>query len=116
MPQLSCEQCRLRKVKCDKGTPCSSCKASDLRCNVVERARRPRGRSGKVKIQKGTLDSRISRIEALLQQTAANASCGVVNRYCENGAQGRAEGRPLETIGNTGNFIDFWSALSQEVR
>ena len=48
-PRLSCEQCKHRKVRCDKNTPCSSCQANCLQCVSVQRARLPRGRTGKIK-------------------------------------------------------------------
>ncbi|TPX11911.1 uncharacterized protein E0L32_007409 [Thyridium curvatum] len=43
-PQLSCELCRARKVKCDKLEPCSNCVSSGSRCVPVRRSRLPRGR------------------------------------------------------------------------
>jgi hypothetical protein len=43
-PQLSCELCRDRKVKCDKLTPCTNCAAAGARCVPVYRQRRARGR------------------------------------------------------------------------
>lgn len=43
-PQLSCELCRKRKVKCDKLTPCTNCAASGTVCVPIYRTRLPRGR------------------------------------------------------------------------
>ena len=43
-PQLSCELCRERKVKCDKRDPCSNCVASGVVCLPIHRQRLPRGR------------------------------------------------------------------------
>jgi hypothetical protein len=43
-PQLSCQLCRERKVKCDKGNPCLSCVSSSATCIPTHRARLPRGR------------------------------------------------------------------------
>jgi hypothetical protein len=67
-PRLSCEQCRRRKTRCDKDTPCSACKISGLRCEVVQRARLPRGRSGKVRSKNAMLETRVARIEKLLEK------------------------------------------------
>jgi hypothetical protein len=43
-PQLSCELCRDRKVKCDKLTPCTNCATTGAQCVPVYRQRRARGR------------------------------------------------------------------------
>ena len=43
-PQLSCELCRDRKVKCDKLDPCSNCASAGAVCVPVQRLRRSRGR------------------------------------------------------------------------
>jgi hypothetical protein len=43
-PQLSCNLCRERKVKCDKLEPCTNCTAAGVRCNTIYRNRLPRGR------------------------------------------------------------------------
>jgi hypothetical protein len=43
-PQLSCELCRKRKVKCDKLNPCTNCTTSRTPCVPIYRTRLPRGR------------------------------------------------------------------------
>lgn len=43
-PQLTCELCRDRKVKCDKLEPCSSCLLAGVQCVSIHRPRLPRGR------------------------------------------------------------------------
>ncbi|KAI5458808.1 hypothetical protein BGZ63DRAFT_338983, partial [Mariannaea sp. PMI_226] len=43
-PQLSCELCRDRKVKCDKLDPCTYCVSHGVECKPVQRLRLPRGR------------------------------------------------------------------------
>lgn len=43
-PQLSCELCRERKIKCDKLEPCSNCISAGALCVPVHRLRLPRGR------------------------------------------------------------------------
>ncbi|OCK75259.1 hypothetical protein K432DRAFT_429544 [Lepidopterella palustris CBS 459.81] len=42
-PQLSCELCRERKVKCDKLEPCTNCASSGVVCVPIRRLRLPRG-------------------------------------------------------------------------
>ncbi|PHH90412.1 hypothetical protein CDD83_3786 [Cordyceps sp. RAO-2017] len=43
-PQLSCELCRERKIRCDKLEPCTNCTSSGLVCVPIFRRRQPRGR------------------------------------------------------------------------
>lgn len=43
-PQLSCDLCRERKVKCDKLDPCSNCATAGVACSTIYRNRLPRGR------------------------------------------------------------------------
>lgn len=117
-PRLSCEQCRRRKTKCDKQAPCSSCKSAGLVCEVVQRDRLPRGKSGKTRNKGGLLDKRVSRIEQLLAQI--------------QGISGESEPKPsstatspstgtndsnVESAKRLNSYVasDFWSVLSQEV-
>ncbi|EAW06392.1 Zn(II)2Cys6 transcription factor domain-containing protein [Aspergillus clavatus NRRL 1] len=44
LPQLSCELCRRRKVKCDKRNPCTNCASAGVACIPTYRMRLPRGR------------------------------------------------------------------------
>ncbi|KIM93457.1 hypothetical protein OIDMADRAFT_63348, partial [Oidiodendron maius Zn] len=48
-PQLSCELCRERKVKCDKLEPCTTCILSSVECLPIYRQRLPRGRHSQPK-------------------------------------------------------------------
>jgi hypothetical protein len=43
-PQLSCDLCRERKVRCDKLNPCTNCTAAGVACSTIHRNRLPRGR------------------------------------------------------------------------
>jgi hypothetical protein len=70
-PRLACQQCKQRKLRCDKGSPCNACRAAGLVCQVVQRARLPRGKSahgGKKQMQKQSLETRLKQLEALLDQ------------------------------------------------
>lgn len=44
LPQLNCELCRTRKIKCDKLQPCTACVSTGAHCVPVYRLRMPRGR------------------------------------------------------------------------
>ncbi|KAL7947629.1 hypothetical protein V8C42DRAFT_290356 [Trichoderma barbatum] len=42
IPRRSCDQCRARKIGCDRGSPCSSCDSAKIRCThtaVISRAK-----------------------------------------------------------------------------
>lgn len=47
MRQPVCDACRSRKVRCDKLSPCSSCKASHIPCRTTQKTvgRRPRSQT-----------------------------------------------------------------------
>ncbi|KAI0839917.1 hypothetical protein F5Y06DRAFT_303035 [Hypoxylon sp. FL0890] len=71
VPQLSCELCRKRKIKCDKFSPCSNCVKSEVTCVPVYRKRLPRGRhvnprSSVTPNGSDELRDRIRRLEALI--------------------------------------------------
>lgn len=65
--KLSCDECRQRKTKCDKGSPCSACKHAGTNCTTVQRARHPRGRSGNTK-KRTVLETRVAQLEDLVKQ------------------------------------------------
>jgi hypothetical protein len=78
-PRLTCQQCKSRKIRCDKKAPCSACESAQLSCNVVQRRRLPRGRTGKATRKATLLEDRVSRIEKLLeQQVVTFKSLGVI--------------------------------------
>ena len=78
VPQLSCELCRERKVKCDKLNPCTNCASAGVPCVPVHRLRLPRGRHAhrSVAIDED-LKRRIRRLEALINDSGrADAMAG----------------------------------------
>ncbi|KAI9734970.1 MAG: hypothetical protein M1834_002052 [Cirrosporium novae-zelandiae] len=87
-PQLSCELCRERKVKCDKLEPCTNCASSGVVCVPIHRLRLPRGRhrhrsrqtspppavqvpAHDVVAVDGDLNRRIRRLEALVDSMSS---------------------------------------------
>ncbi|GKZ29020.1 hypothetical protein AbraIFM66950_002541 [Aspergillus brasiliensis] len=73
--RLSCETCRQRKVKCDKLNPCTNCQRLRTRCVPVERARLPRGRSGRPATERpgdqdASLKDRVSKLENIIRELA----------------------------------------------
>ena len=90
-PQLSCELCRERKIKCDKLEPCSNCISAGVVCVPVHRLRLPRGRharrsgrtmspvsAGRVRpaytsvAMDEDLNKRIQRLEALVDRMGSD--------------------------------------------
>ncbi|KAF7543332.1 hypothetical protein G7Z17_g10823 [Cylindrodendrum hubeiense] len=45
-PQQACDNCRCRKLKCDRGSPCKLCVAASLRCQYLHVIRRKGRRRG----------------------------------------------------------------------
>lgn len=80
-PQLSCEQCRGRKVKCDKLTPCSNCVSHGIYCRPIQRLRLPRGRHAQRVRQtprsnetiSEDLTQRIRHLEAMIGEMRTNS-------------------------------------------
>ena len=70
--QLACDPCRRRKVRCDKLSPCSNCKASNIPCQSTKE------RSGKRRrVHKGKLEQTIAdlneKVERLSQHLGPSA-------------------------------------------
>ncbi|KAF2501082.1 hypothetical protein BU16DRAFT_533801 [Lophium mytilinum] len=108
--KLSCEQCRQRKVKCDKTLPCGPCQKTKLECTAVQHKRKRRPR-------KDALNNRILRLEDMVRQLEATAS----SPKQESGSEVLTSSRnTLEdpTIAvNAKRFVapDFWAGLAAEV-
>jgi hypothetical protein len=124
-PRLACEQCKRRKIRCNKGSPCSACKNADLHCHTVQRARLARGKSGKARRQNKVLEDRVARIESLLarQTEPRSGSCSTSSsNHISTLSTGLATGSDnvaslLHTGATPASFVapDFWTVLSQEV-
>lgn len=73
---LSCTNCRKRKVKCNKTSPCSACERSGLPCVFPNRARLPRGRTGGSKTTNVELLRRLNKLEELLEKANQDGKPG----------------------------------------
>lgn len=119
-PLLSCEQCKRRKTKCDKGSPCSSCIATGFECRPVQRARLPRGRTGKVKKRNSALEDKVAKLEGLLHRIEAQVKEDE-NDASQNGVNNAMPAVTASSVPNGHNRVeqlvakDFWLALSNEV-
>ena len=115
--QLSCEQCKRKKTKCDKRVPCSACRAGSLECHPVQRARLPRGRTGKVKKRNVVLEDKVAKLEGLLHRLESHVNNDGRNvdlnaNDVSNGDSGSQ--RQPNKVENLAAH-DFWVALSNEV-
>ena len=72
--QSSCELCQRRKVRCDKGNPCSTCRRAGVKCEVIARQRLPRGRNGGRRKGDVDLKARIAKLENLVSSLGADRS------------------------------------------
>ncbi|KAH9224996.1 hypothetical protein DL95DRAFT_351088 [Leptodontidium sp. 2 PMI_412] len=111
--RLSCEQCKRRKTKCDKQAPCTACKNAGIKCNTVQRARKPRGRTAQQK--GGEIDSRVARLEELVRQLKVGKDFSH-----EIGQQDPSTILSENSVPKDSNALqkyiapDFWEALSKE--
>lgn len=76
--RLSCQMCHRRKIKCDKRSPCSNCSRCGFVCEVVERARLPRGRSQTSSLNRPSeqdpdLNDRIANLESIIRHLTDKA-------------------------------------------
>jgi hypothetical protein len=129
-PRLACEQCKRRKIRCNKGSPCSACKNADLQCQTVQRARLPRGKSSKIRAHNSQLEDRVARIEALLVQQSQAASDPSPVSSNDQAVSTAASTFLQDQLTNTApaylstvatpmaSFVapEFWTALSEEIQ
>ena len=115
--RLSCKLCQRRKVGCDKGDPCATCRRAGVKCEYSIRQRLPRGRSGGRKKADTELKERIGRLEAII------TSLGPVTGARENmpaQAPSETHSRPAEATSDRDmtRYLgsSFWESLSSEVR
>ncbi|MCJ1268877.1 hypothetical protein MMC22_008765 [Lobaria immixta] len=131
---LSCTNCRKRKVKCNKTSPCAACERSSLPCVFPNRARLPRGRTGGSKTTNVELLRRLNKLEELLEKANQEGKDGLIKPSRPTSQSPRVEAvrrsgsSPTETvvareispavsedalnkyIGST-----FWKSLTHEV-
>ncbi|KAL7953424.1 hypothetical protein V8C34DRAFT_321074 [Trichoderma compactum] len=78
IPRRSCDQCRARKIACDRGSPCSSCDNAKIRCThttVVSRAKEAGQRvliSAKYERKFDEISEGIDEIKKLLQECSSD--------------------------------------------
>ncbi|KAF1815338.1 hypothetical protein P152DRAFT_455055 [Eremomyces bilateralis CBS 781.70] len=81
--QRACDNCKNRKVRCDKALPCSNCKASGTECRTTVEQREPRQRiliSAHYEKKIDSLEEKLNRIEGLLQSLVDSSSTRKSNK------------------------------------
>lgn len=130
--QLSCTNCRHRKVKCDKTSPCSACRRSHIECVFPTRPFKPRGRQGGSRARNVEITKRLNRLEGLMSRLGGEGAANALLYQAEKHDEPSLSDRPqrirqgsndspniqeddlrLKPDGNPSN--DFWSSLSGEV-
>lgn len=112
--QISCDLCQRRKVRCDKGNPCSTCQRAGVKCEVSSRQRLPRGRNGGRR--KGDLDlkARIAKLENLVSSLGGSKDSP---KAVPPAGQKQMYQEPAVPPSDMSRYIgsQFWSALTTEV-
>ena len=63
----ACDECRKRKVKCDRLKPCTNCKRHKTLCSTSHVGARPRGHLGGRSGHRESVQARLARLEELLE-------------------------------------------------
>ncbi|KAJ5775203.1 uncharacterized protein N7511_000214 [Penicillium nucicola] len=73
----ACDQCRLRKIRCDKRTPCSNCRSSSIACRSTGEGQKPAEPRRRVLISNqyekkiDLIEERLGKIERSLQELSS---------------------------------------------
>ena len=126
--RLSCKLCQRRKVSCDKGDPCATCKRAGIKCEVAVRQRLPRGRNGGRKRTDAELKQRIGRLESLVTSlTSANPTNETPPSQVEPPGQSMIQQQAPDPRSLAPEFMDvgrdmtrylgssYWSNICEEV-
>ncbi|KAJ4865363.1 hypothetical protein N5P37_003063 [Trichoderma harzianum] len=76
----ACDQCRLRKIRCDKDWPCSNCRTAKRSCTSTGAGQRPKEPRQRVLISSqyerkiDQIEARLGNIEALLKNISSSTS------------------------------------------
>lgn len=109
--QLACKSCQAKKLKCDKGNPCSNCDRAGVACLSVTRSRLPRGRNGGRKSDSDDLRDRVKRLEALVRgQITAKSEMGLATSTAPAGVPLSPDVENVTYLGG-----GFWATLCNEV-
>ncbi|KAL8842381.1 MAG: hypothetical protein Q9176_002770 [Flavoplaca citrina] len=123
--QPACDACRKRKVRCDKLSPCSSCKTSRLPCRTTRATsgRRPRGQISNLHEQTiAQLQAKVDQLSESLKPrsentnavgSAATASSAATDAQS---APSRRQSPPIERDGSFEGDSSFMTHSKQATR
>ncbi|KAI1747205.1 hypothetical protein F4782DRAFT_447735 [Xylaria castorea] len=80
LSRRACDQCRLRKIRCDKESPCSNCRSARRSCSSTGAGQKPKEPRQRVLISSqyerkiDQIEDRLAGIETLLQQLVSARS------------------------------------------
>lgn len=94
-PRQVCDNCRFRKVKCDRGLPCKNCRLGDLRCEYRHHIRRRGPKEGQGRRQ-SQLRQRGLALGQSIPRVASPQSLRVVWRH-DGGGERQVEQSQLST-------------------
>jgi hypothetical protein len=132
----SCDLCRRRKIKCDRGKPCSNCLRSGVVCVSSAISRVPRRRQGGRRKPDGEILKRIAKLENLVKYLETeNSGVTPADSVANNGGAlptsevpdtekasevqlKSLESAPSPVKDNLDRYLgtSFWVTLSDEVR
>lgn len=135
-PLASCDLCRKRKVKCDRGKPCANCLRTGVACASSIPSRVSRGKKVGRRKPDGEILKRIAKLENLVkyletENSGILSTAPAINKEdalstSEMAVSGEAGERQLEglevTRSSPKDHLDrylsssFWVTLSDEVR
>ncbi|GAP88741.1 putative C6 transcription [Rosellinia necatrix] len=95
-PQVSCTQCRTRKLKCDRGLPCKNCRRRPPGSCVYVSSRDQRGLRRPVRQDRlGHISNRIQKLETFVTSAAREAAEGTQGEEPAPTLNERTPGPPL---------------------
>ncbi|KAF7594035.1 hypothetical protein BBP40_010313 [Aspergillus hancockii] len=84
----ACDQCRLRKIRCDKRSPCSNCRSSQIVCRSTGAGQKPRESRRRVLISDqyerkiDHIEDRLSSIEQILRDLKSTIASNIPADTC----------------------------------
>ncbi|KAI0383619.1 hypothetical protein F5Y04DRAFT_28965 [Hypomontagnella monticulosa] len=91
LTRRACESCRIRKIRCDKNSPCSNCQRAKIECRVTPRA--PHQKRARVLIS-SQYERKIDQLDQKLEQ--------VIHMVERLGSQGGSPSTSKLTMPNSG--------------
>ncbi|RCI17273.1 hypothetical protein L249_3155 [Ophiocordyceps polyrhachis-furcata BCC 54312] len=104
-----CDQCRLRKTRCDKGWPCSTCRTANRQCTSTGAGQRPKEHRQRILISSryerkiDEIISRLGSLEILLNGRDQSSSDGGGS---SNSSSNTTTTANINLINNNNNNID----------